>query len=129
MVVLLSGSLMVDRASGVLPPLEWKHRAGGRFRTLALQPGAAAGFDSMSALATGIQFSNHLTQASAQRNRLLEDGSGVAAGDVDGDGWCDLYFCRLDGANQLYRNLGDWKFENVTEAAGAACAGRRSSWR
>jgi hypothetical protein len=46
---------------------------------------------------------------------------------VDGDGSCDLYFCRTDGANVLYRNLGNWKFEEVREAAGAACANLTST--
>jgi hypothetical protein len=45
---------------------------------------------------------------------------------VDGDGRIDLYFCRMDGPNVLYRNLGDWKFEDITERAGVACAGRHS---
>src|SRR5260370_30303102 len=52
---------------------------------------------------------------------MLLNGSGVAAGDVDGDGLCDLYFCGLDGPNVLYRNLGNWKFQDVTAAAGLAC--------
>ncbi|MBM3848044.1 MAG: hypothetical protein FJ405_17375 [Verrucomicrobia bacterium] len=76
---------------------------------------------------TGILFSNHLARSSAQVNRLLEDGSGVAAGDVDGDGLCDLYFCRLDGPNALYKNLGGWRFQDVTGASGAACADQYST--
>ena len=47
---------------------------------------------------------------------MLLNGSGVAAGDVDGDGWCDLFFCRLEGKNALYRNLGGSKFELVPDA-------------
>ena len=45
----------------------------------------------------------------------------MAAGDVDGDGWVDLYFCGLDGPNKLYRNLGNWQFEDITSLAGVAC--------
>ncbi|MGF1466799.1 MAG: CRTAC1 family protein [Sandaracinaceae bacterium] len=41
---------------------------------------------------------------------------GVAVGDVDGDGWPDLYFTRLDGPGLLYRNRGDGTFEDVTGA-------------
>ncbi|MEK7676900.1 MAG: VCBS repeat-containing protein [Verrucomicrobiota bacterium] len=48
------------------------------------------------------------------------NGSGVAAGDVDGDGWCDLFFAGLDGPNVLYRNLGNWRFADVTRASGLA---------
>jgi hypothetical protein len=66
-------------------------------------------------------FSNHLSDASAAKNRILENGSGVALGDVDGDGWCDIYLCRLEGPNVLYRNLGNWKFTDITARAGVAC--------
>jgi hypothetical protein len=40
---------------------------------------------------------------------------------VDGDGLCDLYFCGLKSGNRLYRNLGNWKFEDITERAGVGC--------
>ncbi len=50
-------------------------------------------------------------------------GMGVATGDVDNDGWIDLYVTNL-GANQLWRNRGagpDGRvtFEDVTAASGA----------
>ncbi len=47
----------------------------------------------------------------------------VAWGDVDGDGWLDLYVSRLDGPNRLFRNRGgegDPGFADVTAAAGVA---------
>ena len=43
---------------------------------------------------TGIIFTNRLSPARASENQILLNGSGVAAGDVDGDGYCDLYFFR-----------------------------------
>ena len=76
---------------------------------------------------TGITFSNRLADASIARNRIYEIGSGVALGDVDGDGWCDIYFCRSEGDNVLYRNLGDWKFEDITDKAGVACPNQYST--
>ncbi len=45
-------------------------------------------------------------------------GFGVAAGDVDNDGWVDLYVTRL-GSNALLRNLGDGTFQDITSQAGA----------
>src|SRR5439155_1765002 len=63
----------------------------------------------------------------AAKNRILENGSGVALGDVDGDGWCDIYFCRTEGPNVLYRNLGNWKFEDITAKAGVACPDQYST--
>jgi Tfp pilus assembly protein PilF/peroxiredoxin len=44
---------------------------------------------------------------------------GVAAGDIDEDGFDDLYVCQPPGLpNRLYRNRGDGTFEDVTEASG-----------
>jgi len=45
---------------------------------------------------------------------------GVAVGDIDGDGFDDLYVCQPSGLpNRLYRNTGNGTFEDVTESAGA----------
>src|SRR5262245_11560558 len=48
------------------------------------------------------------------------NGGGVAAGDIDGDGLVDLYFTSNLGRNRLYRNLGSFRFEDITERAGVA---------
>ncbi len=53
--------------------------------------------------------------------------SGLAAGDVNGDGLVDLYVCGMEEANALYLNRGNWKFEDVAESAGVACRGWRLS--
>jgi len=68
-----------------------------------------------------VRFTNTLSEQRALSSQILPSGSGVAAGDVDGDGRCDLYFCGLKSGNRLYRNLGNWKFEDITERAGVAC--------
>ncbi|MDX1396862.1 MAG: FG-GAP-like repeat-containing protein, partial [Gemmatimonadota bacterium] len=76
---------------------------------------------------TGIEAATDLGVERVVADRTLSLGTGVAIGDVDGDGWADLYLPLLDGANVLYRNLGGWRFEDVTAAAGAAALPDRMS--
>jgi len=80
-------------------------------------------FERVSPEASGVSFSNTLPQDSAVNivNYLYYyNGGGVAAGDVDGDGLVDLYFTSNVGRNRLYRNLGHFRFEDVTDRAGVA---------
>jgi hypothetical protein len=86
-----------------------------------------AGFRAVDLGRSGIQFTNRLEEASAARNRILENGSGVALGDVDGNGLSDLYLCSLEGTNALYLNRGGWRFEESAKTAGVDCSGQRSS--
>ncbi|HSZ60495.1 MAG TPA: FG-GAP-like repeat-containing protein [Terriglobales bacterium] len=45
--------------------------------------------------------------------------NGVSVGDIDGDGFDDLYVCQPGGLpNRLYRNRGDGTFEDITETSG-----------
>lgn len=57
--------------------------------------------------------------------------NGLALGDYDGDGREDLYVSALNGGpNRLYRNLGNFLFEEVSAQAGVNYAGtsKVSSW-
>lgn len=65
---------------------------------------------------TGIKFINKLSKEN-QRNFTF-NGAGLASGDFDGDGLVDLYLVTEEGQSKLYRNLGEFKFEDVTEKAG-----------
>jgi hypothetical protein len=49
-------------------------------------------------------------------------GMGVASADYDNDGWTDLYVTAV-GGSRLFRNLGNGRFEDVTEASGARGSG------
>jgi len=45
--------------------------------------------------------------------------NGVSLGDVDGDGFDDIYICQPAGLpNRLYRNRADGTFEDITESSG-----------
>ncbi|MBM3847078.1 MAG: VCBS repeat-containing protein [Verrucomicrobia bacterium] len=81
------------------------------------------GFELVPETDSGIRFVNSVPDSQIMANHNVMLGSGVAAGDVDGDGLTDLFFCSLNGSNALYRNLGAWRFEPVPEAGGAAYPG------
>ena len=45
--------------------------------------------------------------------------NGVSVGDIDGDGFDDLYVCQPGGLpNRLYRNRGDGTFDDITDSSG-----------
>lgn len=79
----------------------------------------------------GIDF-RHFSGMTAEKHFPTANGSGAAMFDADGDGKMDLYFatCTLlplgsavKGPNKLYRNLGDGRFEDVTEKSGLGFRG------
>jgi hypothetical protein len=104
----------------------WSNGAG--FRSLEVHPvaGGKAGFTLMDAGATGVGFTNVLQGDAYLTNAVAHNGAGVAIGDVDGDGWPDIYLCNLQGANRLYRNLGNWRFEEM-DPGETACAEQLST--
>ena len=73
---------------------------------------------------TGVTFVNEVSEHDTALNIInflnYYNGGGVAVGDVDGDGLPDLYFTSNVGSNRLYRNLGNYRFEDITERAGVA---------
>ena len=47
----------------------------------------------------------------------LYAGAGLAVGDVDNDGLEDIFFTSTLGANKLYKNTGDFTFEDISKPA------------
>ena len=93
-------------------------------RQLNVPTSGKTGFTRVDATAAGLQptGTHEVPAEQAIRESHL---SGLAAADVDGDGLVDVFVCGMDVPNAFYRNRGDWKFENATEAAGLALRGWR----
>ena len=89
----------------------------------ATQPRQPKLFELLKPEQTGVAFSNDLPERvdfNILNYLYYYNGAGVAVGDIDGDGLPDLYFTSNLGANKLYRNLGNYRFEDVTAKAGVA---------
>jgi len=73
---------------------------------------------------SGIRFEHHPVDDGARDYKAVhyDHGNGVAVADVDGDGRLDIYFVNQLGANQLWRNLGQGKFADITATAGVGLA-------
>lgn len=90
-------------------------------------------FTSLSANQTGITFANNLTEGLNTNVLMYEyfyNGGGVAIGDLNNDGFDDIYFSGNMVPNQLYLNKGKtapMQFTDITAAAGVA--GREGPWR
>ncbi len=119
--------LSVLLGQGSLAGLDWHAGPGHRWAPLPVPATGRAGFTRLDPKSMGIEFQNGLDEARMQKFQNLMNGAGLAAADVDGDGLVDLYFCHRQAPNQLYRNLGNGQFTNITLSAGVACSNQTSS--
>ena len=97
-----------------------------RWHELDVATSTRAGFTELASRKTGIDFKGDVPLDEMLENRHLAFGSGVAIGDVDGDGLADIFLARVGGPSGLYRNLGGWRFENIARASGVELMGRAS---
>ena len=117
-VLICAGSQVATPALAQSEPLVFREVQGHRVADLKVPAQGHAGFTLLPPEVTGIRFTNTVPQSRSLTNHILLNGSGVAAGDVDGDGLCDLFFSGIGGHSALYRNLGGWKFQDITRESG-----------
>ena len=77
---------------------------------------------------SGIRFIHRIVDDAGVNYKPVhyDHGNGVAVADVNGDGLYDIYFTTQLGRNELWKNLGDGTFENITADAGVGMAERIS---
>ncbi|HUG10182.1 MAG TPA: VCBS repeat-containing protein [Opitutaceae bacterium] len=88
-------------------------------------------FATLAPAATGIVVENRYDDPRMWGDRYQEFvygaiGTGVAIGDFDRDGRPDVYVVSKTEGGRLFRNLGGWRFEDVTERAGVS--GTATGW-
>jgi len=75
-----------------------------------------------------ISFVHRAVPDSGKHHKMVhyDHGNGVAVADVDGDGLIDIYFISQLGRNELWRNLGDGRFELASAGSDLELADRVS---
>jgi len=77
---------------------------------------------------SGIHFNNIVTDGQEENSfyyRNYYNGGGVAIGDINNDGRCDVVMTSNMGENKLFLNNGNMKFTDITASSGLA---RDSMW-
>jgi hypothetical protein len=77
---------------------------------------------------SGISFVHHIVDDAGKTYKAAhyDHGNGLAIADVDGDGLTDIYFVNQVGGNQLWKNAGGGRFQNITGTTGVAVADKVS---
>jgi len=128
--IVLAGSVFLvamGLATAVLGASAPSPEEGIEEKPLSPRPGTKGGplFTVVPPEESGLRTENNYDDPEMWGNRAREleigaIGTGVAVGDFEGDGLPGIFVVSKTGSCRLFRNLGDGKFEDVTEKAGVA---------
>lgn len=122
-VSLLLAALAIGCADGTSPRPKASAKLSSdiTFQAFAHQPDESpTQFTKLTAERTGLDFSVPIDNDHPQRY-LYHSGffcGGIAIGDVDGDEQPDVYLVNGPGKNKLFRQVGDFRFEDITQFSG-----------
>ena len=71
---------------------------------------------------SGITFVHRIVDDSGLNYKAVhyDHGNGLAVADVDGDGLSDVYFVNQAASSELWKNLGNGRFQDITNEIGRA---------
>ncbi len=115
----ISAQAASEEATGGCEQLQWTDLASGlRAAPLPVRVPADVGtrFELLSVQRTGLDFAHHWTPPPDYALEVYNSlpGGGVCIGDYDDDGWPDVFLTQPNVGSRLYRNLGDFRFVDVT---------------
>ncbi|MCK0144553.1 VCBS repeat-containing protein [Arenibacter sp. F26102] len=93
----------------------------GMFLAMGCEQKKSAIFKLIDPSKTGIDFENTIVETDSINvfeYMNIYTGAGVAVGDIDNDGLLDVYFSGNMVSGRLYRNKGNFQFEDITEISG-----------
>ncbi|MBT5615895.1 MAG: CRTAC1 family protein [Flavobacteriales bacterium] len=78
------------------------------------------GLELLSSEQTGIHFNNSIKESETVNHiyyNQIYSGAGVAIGDINNDGFPDIFFAGNQEADRLYINKGELKFEDISKSS------------
>jgi enediyne biosynthesis protein E4 len=84
------------------------------------RPASSPMFEMLAPERTGVDFQMQVPDVAKNVREVihLNVNGGICTGDYDGDGLTDFYVTSPKGGNRLFRNLGDFRFQDVTADMG-----------
>lgn len=86
-------------------------------------------FELIPSSSSGVTFNNLITDSDSLNildYEYIYNGGGVAVADFNNDGFIDIYFIGNMVSNELYLNLGEFTFKNITSESGTG--GSTEKW-